>query len=850
MDGVMQMAEKNKYTPMMQHYLQMKKENPDAIIFYRLGDFYEMFFDDAKTASLELDLVLTGRNAGVEEKVPMCGVPHHAANSYIQRLIQKGYKVAIVEQVEDPALAKGLVQREVIRIVTPGTLMDEQSDERTSSYIASVYDYQYGLCVVLCEMTTGELKAQLMDKSVISLQKVLLQNNVREIVVEHQFDRRLRKMIEELQTITISSMEKDEIREIYQPLVQGIENQKVLHTFGLLMNYLDETQKRSMSHLQPLEMIYEQEFLQMDYSTKQNLELTSSQRNGNRQMTLWSFMDKCLSAMGSRMLKKWIEYPLIQRKEIEKRLDAVEYLSSEFLIRDELKEHFRYVYDLERLGARVAYGSASPRDVLRLVSTLEHAPVIFDLFKDCPSYQEYRNIDTCQELHDRIDGAIVDEPPLTIKDGGVFVDGYNARLDELRGISRDGKSWILELEAREKERTGIRSLKIGYNRVFGYYIEIRKGSLDAIKPEFGYVRKQTLANAERFITDELKEKEELILHAQEEKIRLEAELFADLLNQIKVYLPKLHDLAQALATIDVLYALAVLAADHGYVRPQFHDGHAIDIVEGRHPILDSMMKKKRYVSNNLHMDERQTISIITGPNMGGKSTYMRQNALLVIMAQIGSFVPARKADLPIFDQIFTRIGASDDILSGKSTFMVEMMEANHALQHATDRSLILFDEIGRGTSTYDGMALAQAMIEYINENIHAKTLFSTHYHELTQLGEHSEEIRNIHVDVHEEDDHVTFLYRVVDGKADKSYGINVARLAKLPEVILQRAGQLLDALEREENHGVYQPQMLVVEKDDPKQKEIMEMIDMIDINSMTPMEAMSFLYELKKKRTA
>lgn len=850
MDGVMQMAEKNKYTPMMQHYLQMKKENPDAIIFYRLGDFYEMFFDDAKTASLELDLVLTGRNAGVEEKVPMCGVPHHAANSYIQRLIQKGYKVAIVEQVEDPALAKGLVQREVIRIVTPGTLMDEQSDERTSSYIASVYDYQYGLCVVLCEMTTGELKAQLMDKSVISLQKVLLQNNVREIVVEHQFDRRLRKMIEELQTITISSMEKDEIREIYQPLVQGIENQKVLHTFGLLMNYLDETQKRSMSHLQPLEMIYEQEFLQMDYSTKQNLELTSSQRNGNRQMTLWSFMDKCLSAMGSRMLKKWIEYPLIQRKEIEKRLDAVEYLSSEFLIRDELKEHLRYVYDLERLGARVAYGSASPRDVLRLVSTLEHAPVIFDLFKDCPSYQEYRNIDTCQELHDRIDGAIVDVPPLTIKDGGVFVDGYNARLDELRGISRDGKSWILELEAREKERTGIRSLKIGYNRVFGYYIEIRKGSLDAIKPEFGYVRKQTLANAERFITDELKEKEELILHAQEEKIRLEAELFADLLNQIKVYLPKLHDLAQALATIDVLYALAVLAADHGYVRPQFHDGHAIDIVEGRHPILDSMMKKKRYVSNNLHMDERQTISIITGPNMGGKSTYMRQNALLVIMAQIGSFVPARKADLPIFDQIFTRIGASDDILSGKSTFMVEMMEANHALQHATDRSLILFDEIGRGTSTYDGMALAQAMIEYINENIHAKTLFSTHYHELTQLGEHSEEIRNIHVDVHEEDDHVTFLYRVVDGKADKSYGINVARLAKLPEVILQRAGQLLDALEREENHGVYQPQMLVVEKDDPKQKEIMEMIDMIDINSMTPMEAMSFLYELKKKRTA
>ena len=842
------MAEKSKYTPMMQHYLQIKKENPDAIIFYRLGDFYEMFFDDAKTVSLELDLVLTGRSAGVEEKVPMCGVPHHAANSYIQRLIQKGYKVAIVEQVEDPALAKGLVRREVIRIVTPGTIMDENSDEKNTNYIASLYDFQYGICVVLCEMTTGEMKAQIIDKSVIALQKVLLLNNVREIVVEHNFDKRLRKMIEELETITISAMNHSEIKNEYEHLIAGISDQRVIHAFGVLMNYLDETQKRSMTHLQPVEMIYEQEFLQMDYATKQNLELTSSLRSGAKQMSLWSFMDHCMSAMGSRLLKKWIEYPLIQVSEIQKRQEAVAYLNDNFLIRDELKEHLRYVYDLERLGARVAYGSASPRDVLRLIRTLEHAPVIFDLFKECPSYPEYRTIDTCTTLHDLIDGAIVEEPPLTVKEGGVFVDGYNERLDELRRISKDGKSWILELEAKERERTGVKSLKIGYNRVFGYYIEVRKGNLSAIKPEFGYVRKQTLANAERFITDELKEKEDAILHAQEEKIRLETELFTDLLNQIKVYLPKLHDLAAALAAIDVFYSLAQAAGEHGYIRPHFHEGSSIEIIEGRHPILESMMKSKRYVSNDLKMGEEQTVSIITGPNMGGKSTYMRQNALLVIMAQIGSFVPARSADLPIFDQIFTRIGASDDILSGKSTFMVEMMEANHALQNATAHSLILFDEIGRGTSTYDGMALAQSMIEYIDEYIHAKTLFSTHYHELTEMAENSDSIQNLHVEVHEEKEEVTFLYRMLEGKADKSYGINVARLAKLPELVLQRARQLLEALELEGDKGIYQPQMMIVEKDDPQMNEIAEMIDMVDINAMTPMEAMSFLYELKKKR--
>lgn len=843
------MSKKPSYTPMMTHYLEVKERNKDAIIFYRLGDFYEMFFEDAKTASQELDLVLTGRNAGVEERVPMCGIPHHAANGYIQRLIQKGYKVAIVEQLEDPAMAKGLVKRDVIKIVTPGTIMDEVNDEKNTVYIASLHDYQFGLAVVLCEMTTGEMRAQLIDKQVMAIQKVLLGNNVKEIVIEEKFDKKIIKMIEDMQSITISYENNTEVKEEYGHLIHDIEDDRVKRTFGLLINYLEETQKRNMAHLKHVEMVYENEFLQMDFSTKQNLELTQSIRNASKSQTLWSFLDKCRSSMGSRLLKKWIEYPLVDSKIINKRLNAIEYLNDNFITKDELKEHLGFVYDLERLSARVAYGSANPRDVLRLVKTLEHAPVIFELFKNCESYDEFHNIDPCVELYDIINGAIIDNPPLTFKDGGVFVDGYSIELDEVRKIGKHGKDWILELENKERERTGIKSLKIGYNRVFGYYIEVTKANMNQVKEEFGYVRKQTLSNAERFITQELKEKEDAIVHAQERSIRLEVELFQDLLNQIKVYLPKLHDLADALSTIDALFSLSEISSENGYCRPSFHEEHTILLEEARHPILDKMMKTSRYVSNNLDMQETTDILMITGPNMGGKSTYMRQTALLVIMAQIGCFVPARSAKMPIFDQIFTRIGASDDIMSGQSTFMVEMIEANNALKHATANSLILFDEIGRGTSTYDGMALAQAMIEFIDRNIHAKTLFSTHYHELTEMAEKNEKIKNVHVEVHEEDEKVTFLYRVVEGKADKSYGINVARLAHLPSSVLDRAKQILDNLETQPNSLKELSSPVVIEKEDPKQKEIIDMIDMVDINAMTPMEAMSFLYEVKKKRT-
>lgn len=841
------MTKKATYTPMMKHYLELKEQHEDAIIFYRLGDFYEMFFEDAKTASSELDLVLTGRNAGVEERVPMCGIPHHAAKGYIQRLIQKGYKVAIVEQLEDPALAKGLVKRDVIKIVTPGTIMDEVSDEKTTVYIASLHDFQFGLAVILCEMTTGELRAQLIDKHVMAIQKVLLGNNVREIVIQEKFDKKIVKMIEEMQTITVSYHNDNALKEEYRHLLNGIEDDRVETAIGVLTNYLDETQKRNMAHLNVVEMVYENDFLQMDFSTKQNLELTSSLRSNSRSQTLWSFLDKCRSSMGSRLLKKWIEYPLVDTAMINRRLDAVEYLNDNFITKDELREHLGFVYDMERLSARVAYGSANPRDILRLIKTLEHTPQIFELFHDCSAYEEFQSIDPCRELYDMIEGAIIDNPPLTLKDGGVFVEGYNEELDQVREIGKNGKNWILELENKERERTGVKSLKIGYNRVFGYYIEVTKTNLDSIKDEFGYVRKQTLTNAERFITQELKDKEDAIVHAQERSIRLEAELFNHLLNQIKVYLPKLHDLSHALATIDALYALAEISSENGYTRPQFHTGHSIHMKEARHPILDRMMKTTRYVSNDLEMGEDNDILMITGPNMGGKSTYMRQTVLLVIMAQIGCFVPAKKAEMPIFDQIFTRIGASDDIMSGQSTFMVEMIEANNALQNATANSLILFDEIGRGTSTYDGMALAQAMIEYIMRNIKAKTLFSTHYHELTEMAEKNAGIRNVHVDVHEEDDKVTFLYRVLDGKADKSYGINVARLAHLPSSVLERAKQILDNLELQPNMVKEVKPPLVIEKENPQHMQIINQVKQVDVNKMTPMEAMQFLYELKEK---
>jgi DNA mismatch repair protein MutS len=839
------MAEK-KYTPMMQHYLKMKEENPDAILFYRLGDFYEMFFDDAKLVSQELDLVLTGRSAGVEEKVPMCGVPFHAANSYISRLVKKGYKVAICEQLEDPSNAKGLVDRGIVKIVTPGTYMDSTMDAKTTNYMASCDISSFEITVVYCELSTGELKYQTLQRSLVALQKALLEQNVSELVCPMAMDKKWMSALEEMETILISKHKKSSVDSQDLPLLNGIESESLKEAFALLMAYLKDTQKQHIDHFLPIESMDKDKVLVMDYETKNHLELVSSQSTNAKAESLWSFMDKCQSAMGSRLLKRWIEYPLIDANKIAKRQAAIKDLKENFMLRENLKEHLVYVYDMERLASRMAYGSASPRDVLQLVATLEHAKPILDLAISLDSYPEFSQVPDCQELYNEIKNAIVENPPLTLKEGGVFNDGYNQELDEVRRIAKKGKDFILELEAKERERTGVKSLKVGYNRIFGYFIEVRNGNLSNIKDEFGYHAKQTLANATRFVTQELKEKEEQILHAQETKVKLEQSLFNDLLLRIKKDLFDLHACAQALSTIDVLVSLAILASEKGYVCPVFHPGYNVNVVEGKHPILDDRMKKKRYVSNDWKMSEDEHVQLITGPNMGGKSTYMRQNALLVVMAQMGSFIPAKIAELPIFDRIFTRIGASDDILTGKSTFMVEMMEANAALCYATKHSLILFDEIGRGTATYDGMALAQAMLEYIDEAIGAKTLFSTHYHELTDLEKEHPSMHNVHVDVREEKNEIEFRYRIIDGKADKSYGINVARLAHLPKVVLDRAAQLLTNFENQDNNQNYQPSLFVMEQVQPEKSKLLQQLQELDIDSMTPRDALDCLYELKK----
>ena len=724
--------------------------------------------------------------------------------------------------------------------------MDATMDAKSTNYMASCDVSSFEITVIYCELSTGELKYQTLQRSLVALQKALLEQNVSELVCPMTMDKKWMAALEEMDTMLISKHKKANIDPEDLPLLNGIESESLKEAFALLMAYLKDTQKQRIDHFLPIESMDKDKVLVMDYETKNHLELVSSQSSNAKAESLWSFMDKCQSAMGSRMLKRWIEYPLIDAENIAKRQAAVKDLKENFMLRENLKEHLVYVYDMERLASRMAYGNASPRDVLQLVATLEHAKPILDLASSLNSYPEFNDVPDCQELYNEIKNAIIENPPLTLKEGGVFNDGYNQELDEVRKIAKQGKDFILELEAKERERTGVKSLKVGYNRVFGYYIEVRNGNLDNIKEEFGYHPKQTLANATRFITQELKEKEEQILHAQETKVKLEQSLFNDLLLRIKRDLFDLHACAQALSTIDVLVSLAILASEKGYVCPVFHPGYNVNVVEGKHPILDDRMKKKRYVSNDWKMSEEEHIQLITGPNMGGKSTYMRQNALLVVMAQMGSFIPAKTAQLPIFDRIFTRIGASDDILTGKSTFMVEMMEANTALRYATKHSLILFDEIGRGTATYDGMALAQAMLEYIDEAIGAKTLFSTHYHELTELAEEHQSMRNVHVDVREEKNEIEFRYRVIEGKADKSYGINVAKLAHLPKVVLDRASQLLLNFENQDNNQNYQPSLFVMDQVQPEKSQLLQQLQELDIDSMTPRDALDCLYELKK----
>lgn len=832
-----------KLTPMLKQYMEVKEANPDALVMFRLGDFYELFFDDAKIASLELDLVLTGRAAGDNQRAPMCGVPHHAAGGYIQKLVDRGFKVAIVEQMEDPSTAVGLVKRDVVKIVTPGTMVDELIEDKDRHYIASIEHFAGNYTLLLCELISGQLELHTIKAENALLKATILKYQIRELVTSSHLDAHSLQVIRSIPYLTLSYCDEVDIDEAYLKQVHKIEDEQKRRVYGRLLQYLLGTQKRSLYHLKEVVDTSTQKFMRMDYSTMLNLELVEALRNQGKNNTLFSFLDQCKTSMGSRLLKDWIMHPLYDLEMILKRQAQIEYLLKDFIKYDRLQERLKLCYDVQRLVGRVSFGSANPQDLMRLRQTLNQVPEILSLVED-PIFEPLNKIDPLNELTQILNDALNDECPPTLKDGNIFRTGYHEQLDELRDIQNSGQKWLLAFEAQERERTQIKNLKIGYNRVFGYYIEVSKGNIPMIKDEFMYVRKQTLSNQERFITPELKEMEDKILHAYDRSLKLEQDLFNALIDRIRLNLFELQAIADALSHFDVVSALCRIAKDHHYVKPTFLEDFDCVIKEARHPILET---KTKYVSNSTEMNQAQMIHILTGPNMGGKSTYMRQLALVIILAQMGSYVPAKKAELPLIDALFTRMGASDDILSGQSTFMVEMIEANTALQNATKDSLVLFDEIGRGTSTFDGMALAQAMVEYLATVVKCKTIFSTHYHELTQLEHSLSQVKNMHVEVFEENNEVTFLYRVKHGRADRSYGVNVARLAHLPNAIIDRAGQLITELESKKR--VVQQSMAIVEMVTiPKELQRVEAdLKKLDINQTTPLEALAYLDAWKKQ---
>ncbi|MDD5293126.1 MAG: DNA mismatch repair protein MutS [Candidatus Izemoplasmatales bacterium] len=845
----------SRYTPMMQQYLEIKKDYTDYIVFFRLGDFYEMFFTDAILASKELEIVLTGRDAGVSERVPMCGVPYHAAGLYIDRLIEKGYKVAIVEQVEDPSQAKGIVKRDVIQLITPGTIIDPSAlDERQNHFIGALAVSKGLVDLAYCDLTTGQNHIVAIPDDIDLVSSEIMNLNLRELIVSSDFNRKQLARTLEQYPLTLSVSDEVHIPDYYRSLIQDIYDKDMLHAFGRLINYLLKTQKRELMHLQKVVVFESRQYLRMDHQTIRNLELIDTIRSQQRQGTLLWLLDHCETAMGSRMLKQNILRPMIHRDRIVERHQTVEAFNEHFIVREEIRKHLSHIYDLERIIGRVSFGTANAKDLVNLSRSLRHAPEIFGLIQSTkhPSIMRLaESIHDFTSLTELIDQAIVDDPPFTIKEGGMIRAGYSAELDEIHYHSTHGKEWLEAFETAERERTGIRKLKIGSNRVFGYYIEVTKSQIDLVKPEFGYERKQTLANSERFITDELKQKEAMILHALESSIALEYQLFVDIRDRVREQILELQALAKRLALIDILIAFSRVAMDYRYVRPEIIEESKMMIYEGRHPVVERMLTETTFVPNDLMMDTATSILLITGPNMSGKSTYMRQLALIVIMSQIGAFIPASQASLPIFDQIFTRIGALDDLAKGQSTFMVEMLDVNNALKNATSSSLILYDEIGRGTATYDGMALAQAIIEYHHHKIRAKTLFSTHYHELTYLEDQLSSLHNVHVQAREEKGNIVFLHKVKDGPTDRSYGIHVAKLAHMPAVLIKRARDILEELEKNHGYNVVKPQTIdLFNYEEAIQSEtaiqdhyasIIEQIKEIDIAEMTPMKAINIL---------
>ena len=835
-------VDRSKLAPMMKHYVEMKDNYKDVLLFYRLGDFYEMFFEDAVTVSHELELTLTGRAAGLEERVPMCGVPYHAVNVYIDKLIKKGYKVAICEQMEDPKTAKGIVKRDITEVISSGTVTSESSlNEKENNFIGNIYDFDYMYVISYSDITTGEYYIEKLDHDKDKVLSEVISLGLKEVICNSKLDPYIINILKSQYKLTVTITDKLYELDNYSYLYNNFDvNYQI--AIKHLLYYLVVEQRRNLSHIRLVIEKKQDNYLKMDVHTKRNLELTESLRLKERQYSLLWLMDNTKTAMGGRKLKQWIENPIIDKDILNQRYDIIDKLLNEFLLSDELRKYLYEVYDLERLCGRVSLGNANARDLVQLKNSLSVLPNIKEILT---KINFYKQIETLDSLYELLNNSLNETPPVGLKEGYLIKDGYNSELEELKSLRSGGKDFISKFELEEKERTGIKNLKIGFNKVFGYFIEVSKSNLDLITPEMGYIRKQTIANGERFITPLLKEKEDLILTSEEKIIELEYNLFIEIRDKVKEYIPNLQEISKVISEIDVIQSFAFISEKYNYVRPTLNNKHEIKVIDSRHPVVEKVIKDS-YVENDIVMDKNTNILLITGPNMAGKSTYMRQLGIITIMAQIGCFVPAKEANLPIFDKIFTRIGASDDLVSGESTFMVEMIEASNAIKNATENSLILFDELGRGTATFDGMSLAQAILEYIHDHIGCKTLFSTHYHELTDLEKNLKKLKNKHVSAEEKDGNIIFLHKVKDGSVDKSYGINVAKLAGLPNEVITRADDILKIYEnKEKKRDITIQTTLPLNFEEPKD-ELKEKLKSINILELTPLEALNKLNELKE----
>lgn len=831
----------NMLSPMMKEYYKTKSEYMDVLLFYRLGDFYEMFFEDAITASHELELTLTGKNAGLKERVPMCGVPHHAVNVYLEKLIDKGYKVAICEQVEDPKLAKGIVKREVTQIVSKGTLTNTDSlDENDYNFIASITDYNYIYALSYLDLLSGKVFATFVSKSSDKLISEIVSLGIKEVVVTSDFDNSITKVLKNNYNIYVSIYDKD-YSNINRSKVSNLADAKLEDNTLKLISYITFNQKKEINHLMKPVIVNSKDYLSLNRECIRNLELVETIRNKDKMYSLLWFLDKTKTSMGSRMLKEFILKPVVSESEINKRHDLIDLFKKEFMSISELRDFLYQIYDLERLVGKVSINTLNGRDLLQLKSSLGVLPDINLILENIG----LEKVETFSELYELLDKSIDLDAPVTIKEGGLIKDGFNKELDELKSIRKNGKDFISKFESEERERTGIKNLKVGYNKVFGYYIEVSKGQKDNIKEEFGYVRKQTISNSERYITNSLKEKEDMILNAEDKIKDMEYNIFLSIKSEVSKYIGNLQKVSDYIAYLDVMQSLTKVSEENNFVRPIINHEHNINIVDAKHPVVMKVIKDD-YVSNNIVMDEYTNILMITGPNMSGKSTYMRTLAIIVILNQIGCFVPASSCELPIFDKIFTRIGASDDLVGGESTFMVEMKESAYALKNATENSLILFDELGRGTSTYDGMSLAGSIIEYVNKYLKCKTMFSTHYHELTKMAEYTPSIKNVHVSINETDGKVVFLHKVMDGAVDKSYGINVAKLAGLPDEVIEGAGKLLETYESTSKTEKKHIKQFELDLETPNKDPLREFLRNINPLEVTPMEALKLLDEMKK----